>query len=466
VERVRFLGGRYRLIEPLGTGGMSVVWRAFDEVLARPVAVKLLAQKFAADPRSRARIRAEAQAAARLSHPHIAAVYDYGESTVDEPFVVMELVDGEPLDAGGPLAWPVVLAVCAQVAAALATVHARGLVHRDIKPANVLLTANGAKVVDFGISTIVGDQSEIELLGTPAYVAPERLSGAPSAPATDVYALGLLLYKLLTGDLPWPAKTPTEMLNAHLQLEPPPLPPIPGLPAGVSELCLRCLAKSPSERPSAEEVARELCWMPDGVPVFRSRLQTAFAAVGGLAAAALLLATCSADPPPVRGAGVVQAADAAVASAPPRAGCQVQYRAAAASGGTFAGELTVINTGSNALAPWQVGFRVPDGHVVGRVSAGTWRQQGTEVMLSDPAHPSLAAGATVTVAVGGQYGSASATPTGFALNGVACQQVSVTQVSTDVSAGAAGSGDAAGDGSGDAAGRVSGGKKHGKKDKD
>src|SRR6185436_2771806 len=95
VERVRFLGGRYRLIEPLGAGGMSVVWRAFDEVLARPVAVKLLAQKFAADPRSRARIRAEAQAAARLSHPHIAAVHDYGESTVDEPFVVMELIEGE-----------------------------------------------------------------------------------------------------------------------------------------------------------------------------------------------------------------------------------------------------------------------------------------------------------------------------------------------------------------------------------
>jgi eukaryotic-like serine/threonine-protein kinase len=202
VDLVRFVGERYRLVEPLGSGGMSVVWRAYDEVLRRSVAVKLLASRLAADPRSRERIRAEARAAARLSHPHITAVHDYGESTVDDgppvPYVVMELADGDSLEvrlADGPLPWRMAVAICAQVATALAAVHARGLVHRDIKPANVMLTPGGAKVVDFGISAIAGDytDSQEEFLGTPAYLAPERVDGGPAEPASDVYALGLVL---------------------------------------------------------------------------------------------------------------------------------------------------------------------------------------------------------------------------------------------------------------------------------
>jgi serine/threonine-protein kinase len=147
---VRILGGRYRLVERLGKGGMSVVWRAYDEVLGRAVAVKVLAPSFAADAVSRERIRAEAQAAAVLSHPNITSVYDYGEQVQPDgtrvPYVVMELVHGPTLSrrlASGPLPWRTALRISAQVAAALAAAHARGLVHRDVKPANVMLTVNG-----------------------------------------------------------------------------------------------------------------------------------------------------------------------------------------------------------------------------------------------------------------------------------------------------------------------------------
>jgi hypothetical protein len=269
MDGVQVLGGRYRLVERLGTGGMSVVWRAHDEVLNRQVAVKVLAAKLVEDPESRKMIRAEAQAAARLSHPHVTGVYDYGESIAADgspvPYVVMELVDGPTLEdrlSRGPLPWRVALRLGAEVAAALAAAHARGLVHRDVKPANVMLTRSGAKVVDFGIAAVAGDTGEVRpggiVLGTPAYLAPERMAGGPVRPATDVYALGVLLYRALTGRLPWQAETTTQMIKAHVYAEPSPLPSVPGLPDGVAELCLRCLAKDPEQRPTSRQAARTL----------------------------------------------------------------------------------------------------------------------------------------------------------------------------------------------------------------
>ena len=151
------LGGRYRLERKLGEGGMSVVWYARDEVLGRPVAVKVLAARLVRDEKSRRRIRAEAQAVARLSHPHITAVYDFGGS-VDEngdrvPYIVMELLPGHTLAerlAEGPLRARAAMRVCAEVASALAAAHREHLVHRDVKPANVVLTPDGAKVVEIG----------------------------------------------------------------------------------------------------------------------------------------------------------------------------------------------------------------------------------------------------------------------------------------------------------------------------
>lgn len=247
---------------------MSVVWRAFDEVLGRDVAVKALAGRYAADHAARRRIRAEAQAVARLSHPHVANVYDYGEASDADghplPYVVMELLTGRTLAerlAKGALPWRTALRIGAEVASALAAAHARGLVHQDIKPANVMLTADGAKVVDFGIAAVAGELAAGPggvLLGTPAYLAPERLSGGPAVPATDVYALCLLIYRMLTRSRPWPAETTTDLLAAHAYLEPQPLPPIAGLPPAVAELTRRGLAKDPEDRPTSREVARTL----------------------------------------------------------------------------------------------------------------------------------------------------------------------------------------------------------------
>ena len=255
----QLLGGRYQLLHELGSGGMAVVWRARDEVLGRSVAVKLLASRFADDPFSRARIRDEARAAATLSpHPNIAQVYDFGESTeagAPQPYVVMELVNGPTLQqrmALGPLPPRTVFRICGEVASALAAAHADGLVHQDIKPANVMVTPSGAKVVDFGIAAAAGPRDpEDVLIGTPAYLAPERLTGGPVETATDVYALGVLLYRLLAHEAPWTVDTTTQMLTAHIYIEPTPLPDLPGVPAVVSDLVQSCLNKIPAERPSA-----------------------------------------------------------------------------------------------------------------------------------------------------------------------------------------------------------------------
>jgi serine/threonine-protein kinase len=272
------VGDRYRLIERLGTGGMSVVWRAHDQVLGRAVAVKVLSPQLAGDDRFRDRLRQEALAAARLCHPHITNIFDFGESSLDEhrtvPYVVMELNDGESVAARlsrqGPIPWRDAVVIAAEVASALATAHARGVVHRDVTPANVMLTGTGAKVVDFGISALVGQQDAApdgSLLGTPAYLAPERLGGGEVAPAADVYALGLLLYRTLTGRLPWPAGNTAQALRAHLFADPEPVPSLPGMPVEVADLCLRCLAKQPEDRPDAAVVAEALAALAGFQPI-------------------------------------------------------------------------------------------------------------------------------------------------------------------------------------------------------
>jgi eukaryotic-like serine/threonine-protein kinase len=277
MQKEQVLDGRYRLTEHLGVGGMSVVWKAHDELLNRSVAVKVLAGPQATDPAARQRIRAEARAAAQLWHPNITNVYDYGESTTESdecvPYVVMELLPGRTLShrlAAGPLPSQSALRICAEVASALAAAHARGLVHRDVKPSNVMLTPTGAKVVDFGLAAVAGQpetDEDGEIRGTPAYFAPERLAGGEVIPASDVYALGLLIYRVLTNHLPWQAETTTQMLNAHAYVEPAPLPPVEGIPPGVTDVCHRCLAKDPADRPSAGEVAAALADAAGIIPI-------------------------------------------------------------------------------------------------------------------------------------------------------------------------------------------------------
>ncbi|SCG33894.1 serine/threonine-protein kinase [Micromonospora halophytica] len=264
----RLLARRYRLIDQIGAGGMSVIWRARDEVLDRVVAVKVLAPSLAADARFRDMVREEARSAAQLVHPHVTAVHDYGETLAPDgeitSFVVMELLNGEELEnrlSEGPLPWPEAVEVGAQVAEALAAAHRLGIVHRDITPANVMMTRVGAKVLDFGIATQVGAPDEDEdggTFGTPAYVAPERLDGSPAQPATDVYSLGVLLYETLTGQVPYPADTWEELGTALQSDEALSLDGVPGLPPAVARTCLRCLARDPRDRPTAHQVAAAL----------------------------------------------------------------------------------------------------------------------------------------------------------------------------------------------------------------
>ncbi|MEU7586154.1 protein kinase [Micromonospora sp. NPDC049230] len=264
----RLLARRYRLLDQIGAGGMSVIWRARDEVLDRVVALKVLAPSLAADARFRDMVREEARAAAQLVHPHVTSVHDYGETVAPDgsitSFVVMELLSGEELElrlTEGPLPWTEAVQVAAQVADALAAAHRLGIVHRDITPANVMMTGSGVKVLDFGIATRIGTPDDDEdggTFGTPAYVAPERLDGAPAQPSTDVYSLGVLLYEALTGRVPYPAET-WEQLSAALANGPAPtLAELPELPPAVTGICLRSLARDPADRPTARQVANTL----------------------------------------------------------------------------------------------------------------------------------------------------------------------------------------------------------------
>ncbi|MEU4694643.1 serine/threonine-protein kinase [Actinoplanes sp. NPDC023714] len=259
---MRTLAGRYRLVNRIGLGGMSEVWRGHDQVLDRPVAVKIMAPAVEGTLGAVGvdLVRTEARAAARLAHPNVAAVHDFGTSPAGErdvPYIVMELVDGQTLSAhlaAGRLDWRIGVRICAEVAAALAAAHAQQVVHRDIKPANIMLTPAGAKVLDFGIAAAIGSPDpdpEGPVMGTPAYIAPERFDGTPATPASDMFGLGTLLYHCLSGRLPWKARTHTEMVMAQRFEDPRPLPYVEGLPPEVLDLCSRCLSREPGERPTA-----------------------------------------------------------------------------------------------------------------------------------------------------------------------------------------------------------------------
>jgi hypothetical protein len=253
------LHDRYAVAERIGAGGMSQVWRATDELLGRQVAVKVLATADPAGVTWR-----EARAAARLTHPNVTQVHDYGEAELPDgrvlPYLVMELVDGQPLASRLPLPWPEAVRVAEQVAAALAAAHQLGVIHRDIKPANVMLTETGVKVLDFGIAAVIGADTDVgRMAGTPTYTAPERLDpGRPAAPASDVYSLGVLLYETLTGHPPVQLRTWAEAAPAHRGGLTVPELAVPGLPEPVARLCQDCLAPDPGARPPARRVAATL----------------------------------------------------------------------------------------------------------------------------------------------------------------------------------------------------------------
>lgn len=257
---------RYRLLGPLGAGASATVWAAMDETLGRQVALKLLSGPAAFDEVEREQLRSEARALAALAHPRVIVVFDYLETPgVDvpvQPVLVTELLEGRDLATcleEGPLPWQAALEVCGQLAEALDAAHQAGIVHRDVTPANVMLTESGVKLLDFGIAQRPADRGHSNGLavGTPVCMAPEQLTGQMALPASDVYAFGCVLYWCLTGRPPYQDKDMATLSAAHLRAAPPPLS-VPGLPKGIVEFYLACLAKDPARRPSALQVARAL----------------------------------------------------------------------------------------------------------------------------------------------------------------------------------------------------------------
>ncbi|MEU8010433.1 serine/threonine-protein kinase [Micromonospora parva] len=469
----QLLDERYRLIEQLGAGGMSVVWRGYDEVLGRQVAVKVLASRLASDRAFRHRIRIEAQAAARLCHPNITNVYDYGESEqvgLTVPYVVMELVDGGSLATRlgreSRLPWREAVTIGAEVSSALATAHARGVVHRDVTPGNVMLTSTGVKVVDFGISALVGESEkgpDGALLGTPAYLAPERLDNGQVSPATDVYAVGLLLYRMLTGRLPWQASTTTQMLRAHMYNDPDPMPPVPGLPDEVTDLVRRCLAKQPGDRPPTAELARTLAesagmlaavpvspaggpvdpealasagttilpWSAatDALPLSRTRnrarlghrrrrrVEAGVAAVGLIAVTGAMWGFTSRSP----ASGEDRPTTEARMGLPTTVPCEVAYALRSDSGKDFAAELTLTNSGKQELRDWTMSFTFPGQQTVTKADPTPVQQQGRTVLIRPAAQrTTLAPGAAEKLTLTGKYSGANPLPVEFRLGDATC----------------------------------------------
>ena len=261
------LGDRYRLGERIAAGGMGAVYRAVDETLGRQVAVKVLRRELADDPTFLERFRREARAAAGLSHPGVAGVYDYGELG-GQPFIVMELVEGETLAerlaARGRLPWREAFAIGEQVAAALAAAHAHGLVHRDVKPANILLSRDGrAKVTDFGIAqaaqTVTLTRTGM-VLGSANYVAPEQAKGGHVGPAADLYSLGCVLFEAVTGETPYRGGNAVAIATQHVSAPvPDPREQAQDLPPEAAALITRALQKHPAGRfPSGTAMAAAL----------------------------------------------------------------------------------------------------------------------------------------------------------------------------------------------------------------
>src|SRR5262245_32449984 len=277
----------YRIRERLGAGGMGVVYRAEDQRLHRPVALKVLPPELIASEERRRRLLREARAGAAVVHPSVAAVYEIGEAD-GIIFVAMEFVEGETLQeriAGRPLPLPGALGIATEMADGLAAAHQAHLIHRDLKPANVVIRPDGhVKILDFGLAKFSQEERsgsseasqpesfpaeptrEGRLLGTPAYMSPEQVRGEPLDGRSDLFSFGSTLYEMLTGQTPFRRASPAETLTAILRDEPTPASRLhPGLPPRLEEILGRCLAKDPEHRyPGASELAADLRALASG----------------------------------------------------------------------------------------------------------------------------------------------------------------------------------------------------------
>ncbi len=264
----KLLGNRYEMIEKIGNGGMATVYRATDKILKRDVAVKILRDEFTTDEEFIKRFEVEAQSAARLTHPNIVSIYDVGVED-NLHYIVMELIQGKTLkeiivEEKGPLPWKWSVNVAIQIASALETAHRNNIIHRDIKPHNIIITEDGiAKVTDFGIAKAVSN-STITAFGTTIgsvhYFSPEHARGGFTDAKSDLYSLGVVMYEMVTGKVPFDADTPVSVALKHMQEEPEePIELNPNLPTSVNKIIMKAMQKDTTLRyQSATEMLRDL----------------------------------------------------------------------------------------------------------------------------------------------------------------------------------------------------------------
>ncbi|HOJ34259.1 MAG TPA: serine/threonine-protein kinase [Candidatus Hydrogenedentes bacterium] len=274
--------GDYEILEEIGHGGMGVIYRALDLSLNRIVALKVLREDLRSQPQLVTRFRREAQAAALLNHPNIVHIYSVGEAD-GIPYIAMEYINGVPLSVimqeEGPVHWEYALDIAEQIARALACAHAAQVIHRDIKPPNILIDSEGkAYVTDFGIAKILTAEEQLTVdgsrLGTPQYMSPERCRSGEVTAASDIYSLGVLLFQMITGRLPFEASSSVELVRKILSEQPPRVRQYnPNVPENVERLVAYLIEKKPSDRPeSAEKVCIAIALVRAGRPLEEAQL--------------------------------------------------------------------------------------------------------------------------------------------------------------------------------------------------
>jgi len=273
------VAAKYAIVDEIGSGGMGIVYKAEDIKLKRCVALKFLPPHLMGSPELRERFLIEAQAAAALSHPNICVIHEVGESE-ERPYIAMEYVEGETLRdkiKQGPLKPEQALDYAIQVASGLGEAHHKGIIHRDIKSANIMVTANGqAKVMDFGLAKLRGGSSLTRTqttLGTVAYMSPEQARGGSLDQRTDIWSLGVVLYEMLTGQLPFEGDHDQTVIHSILHRQPKPLSKSrPGLPSGLDDIVLRALAKKAAERyQTMEELRKDMEAVAEGLKPLKAR---------------------------------------------------------------------------------------------------------------------------------------------------------------------------------------------------
>lgn len=261
------IGNRYKIQEKIGNGGMATVYKALDQILNRYVAVKVLREEFTTDEEFIKRFNAEAQSAARLTHPNIVSVYDVGQE-YNVYYIVMELIQGKTLkqiiEEDGHLSWKWAVNIAIQIASALEMAHKNNIIHRDIKPHNIMITEDGvAKVTDFGIAKAVSNSTITAFgttLGSVHYFSPEHARGGYTDSKSDLYSLGVVMYEMVTGKVPFDADTPVSVALKHMQEEPvPPIKVNKEIPFAVNQIILKAMKKDPNERyQNASEMIKDL----------------------------------------------------------------------------------------------------------------------------------------------------------------------------------------------------------------